>query len=418
MWRSTAITPVARLASVPIAAGLVESTITDILLLLPRQTSEARSEDQGALLQAQASDVKRTEWLTPGKVQRDPAKVPSALNGLEVGSALVAAALEKTKPTSLWAGAQRAYFNSKFWLFLQARSTWADALASRDGRAIEWEFGQAKLEFRSQQLGPNSTLPGVTKSRYQVATIKPLEELVKCGKDPDTFFAEGSSWSEAEAKIAAVVKGKGADDFMVTKNVLNHVLHGSVVPLRDTGCPLGPGARDALWSIVSALRTYQFKLARKVTDTEVDATILTPELVRQVVDCLRENVRHVAMAYWRKRLQREPRLALVQEHVEALINRRFSTPSIEGMLCEVLLRRQAALAWARGEGKPGTCDPTKSTFDLGRAIATVHAYEGNLLDAAKVLDLTDDGHIVAIRVAELIERMKGKKGMRKRRSIE
>ena len=89
MWRSTAITPVARLASVPIAAGLVESTITDILLLLPRKTSE----DQDPLLQAQALDVKRTEWLTPGKVQRDPAKVPSALNGLEVGSALVAAAL-------------------------------------------------------------------------------------------------------------------------------------------------------------------------------------------------------------------------------------------------------------------------------------------------------------------------------------
>ncbi len=68
--------------------------------------------------------------------------------------------------------------------------------------------------------------------------------------------------------------------------------------------------------------------------------------------------------------QREPRLALVQVHVEALINRRFSTPSIEGMLCELLLRRQAALAWARGEGKPGTCDPTKSTFDLCRAIAS------------------------------------------------
>ncbi len=411
MWRSTAIHPVARLASVPIAAGLVESTISDILLLMPKQTSE----DQAALLQAQALDVTRTEWLTPGKVQRDPAKVPSALNGLEVGSALVAAHLEKTKPTSLWAGAQRAYFNSKFWLFLQARGTWAGALASRDGRAVEWEFEQAKLEFRSQQVGPKSSLPGVTKSRYQVATIKPLEELVKGGKDPATFFAAGSSWSEAEARIAAVVKGKGADDFMVTKNVLNHVLHGSVVPLRDTGCPLGPGARDALWSIVSALRTYQFKLARKVTDAEVDATILTPELVREVVDCLRENVRHVAMAYWRKRLQREPRLALVQVHVEALINRRFSTPSIEGMLCELLLRRQAALAWARGESKPGTCDPTKSTFDLCRAIATVHAYEGNLLDAAKVLDLTEDGHILAIRVAELIERRM--QGPRKRRKL-
>ena len=37
----------------------------------------------------------------------------------------------------------------------------------------------------------------------------------------------------------------------------------------------------------------------------------------------------------------------------------------------------------------------------------LHAYEGNLLDAAKVLDLTEDGNIVAIRVAELIERMKG-----------
>jgi hypothetical protein len=81
----------------------------------------------------------------------------------------------------------------------------------------------------------------------------------------------------------------------------------------------------------------------------------------------------------------------------------------------VLLRRQAALAWARGESKPGTCDPTKSTFDLCRAIATVHAYEGNLLDAAKVLDLTEDGHIVAIRVAELIERRM--QGPRKRRKL-
>jgi hypothetical protein len=85
------------------------------------------------------------------------------------------------------------------------------------------------------------------------------------------------------------------------------------------------------------------------------------------------------------------------------------------MLCELLLRRQAALAWARGESKPGTCDPTKSTFDLCRAIATVHAYEGNLLDAAKVLDLTEDGHIVAIRVAELIERRM--QGPRKRRKL-
>ena len=197
---------------------------------------------------------------------------------------------------------------------------------------------------------------------------------------------------------------------MVTKILLNHVMHGSgVAPLLDTGCPLGPGARDALWCVVSALRTYVFKLARKVTDAEVDATVLTHELQRTVVNCLRENVCHVAIAYWRKRLSREPRLSLVREQVEALIDRRFSSPSIEGMLCEVLLRRQAALAWARGEGKPGTCEPTKSTFDLCRAIKTVRSYPGNLLESVRVLDLTHDDQIIATTLEDLVKRKKGVK---------
>ena len=100
----------------PIAAGLVESTITDILLLMPQQ----EGNDRDLLLEAQANDVKRTKWVDAAKEQREPAKVPSALNGLEVGSALVAAHLEQGQHTSSWAGAQRAYFNSKFWLFLQS----------------------------------------------------------------------------------------------------------------------------------------------------------------------------------------------------------------------------------------------------------------------------------------------------------
>ena len=386
----------------PIAAGLVESTITDILLLMPQQ----EGNDRDLLLEAQANDVKRTKWVDAAKEQREPAKVPSALNGLEVGSALVAAHLEQGQHTSSWAGAQRAYFNSKFWLFLQSRSTWAEALTNGEG--IEWEFDQAKIDFRSH-LGKKD-LPGVTKSRYQVATIRSLVALATSGETPLAFTEGCSSWSDAEAKIAGIVKGHGADDFMVTKILLNHVMHGSgVAPLLDTGCPLGPGARDALWCVVSALRTYVFKLARKVTDAEVDATVLTHELQRTVVNCLRENVCHVASAYWRKRLSREPRLSLVREQVEALIDRRFSSPSIEGMLCEVLLRRQAALAWARGEGKPGTCEPTKSTFDLCRAIKTVRSYPGNLLDSVRVLDLTHDDQIVATTLADLVKRKKGVK---------
>ena len=36
----------------------------------------------------------------------------------------------------------------------------------------------------------------------------------------------------------------------------------------------------------------------------------------------------------------------------------------------------------------------------GKHFSWLHAYEGDLLDAAKVLDLTEDGNIVAIRGPE------------------
>jgi hypothetical protein len=52
-------------------------------------------------------------------------------------------------------------------------------------------------------------------------------------------------------------------------------------------------------------------------------------------------------------------------------------------------------------------DPSFDDEARWREKRWLHAYEGDLLDAAKVLDLTEDGNIVAIRVAELIERMKG-----------
>ena len=68
------------------------------------------------------------------------------------------------------------------------RSTWAEALTNGEG--IEWEFDQAKIDFRSH-LGKKD-LPGVTKSRYQVATIRSLVALATSGETPLAFTQRGA----------------------------------------------------------------------------------------------------------------------------------------------------------------------------------------------------------------------------------
>ena len=403
-----------------LAVGMVESTISDVLLLKACEGG-AEKQTQTQLLAEAARDLRRGTDR--------PAMTPSGIAGLELGTAAVnhsLATLPHFQHASegprrrASAAATRAVLGHDFWGRLVAHAGTVDALA-KGGESAMVALQQAVVDLKKRESKARTR-----KRRYRTGTLDFLWRLT--GSSLVETLGSSCTWADAHTAIKAVVEGHGADDFMVhpqrrhhvppslaaprrsrtaaryqvTKIVLNLVLCGCAPSGLDTAaCPFGDGALAALWSLHALLVRHEYRLAAKFDRKEVGKSERDLPLV---VAVLTEHLGGVAMAYWRSRLGADRRLAIVADEVEALVDRRHAAPTVEGLYCECLVRRAAGVAWARGKHDAATVSALpKGTFDNEGAIEEARRYTSSLLNGARVLGLTEQDKIVAATVASLVE---------------
>ena len=348
-----------------LGGGAVESLLLSVLSTAScLANAELKAEfdkswndtSQAKLSQSTSNKSKRA---TATSAQQNAAYTPS-FPGTGDGECLVWHMLHReplasySPASSALAVCARTYYEHSTWQRLVESRTFAYSTAREGPSPSLRDRLNSELVHIENERQENKDNSSTERRRYQ-GTEKHVSAICRLESFPwEQHFnysdgAETKPWSEFKHALTEHSAGHGMGPFLADKTIQGLLLSSILKKVGDGG-DLGPGALTSLLCIVRLVRGKGWRSAYKLRPAEGNEH---PEEFagfdfEAFISKLRRLFPVYVCGYWAARLRAAPALCQLDGLLRGALDREHPFMLFEHMLCELLRRRAAGLAWARG----------------------------------------------------------------------